>query len=185
MKFGGSSVASADRMKEVTELILSFPKKNNVIVLSAMGKTTNKVIVALVYILRTVDELGLDRSLIKDHLDKLEQLLNGIAVLKELTPRVRNYIVSFGECTSTRIFVAYLNKIGTKACQYDVFDIEATYLAVAKRVHGDWIRDPMIPIVTVGKVWKYVDGVLTCDPNIYSGAEPVPYLTFNRIESQQ
>jgi len=24
-----------------------------------------------------------------------------------------------------------------------------------------------------------VDGVLTCDPNIYSGAEPVPYLTFD------
>lgn len=29
------------------------------------------------------------------------------------------------------------------------------------------------------KVWKDVDGVLTCDPNIYSGAEPVPCLTFD------
>lgn len=28
------------------------------------------------------------------------------------------------------------------------------------------------------QVWKDVDGVLTCDPNIYSQAEPVPYLTF-------
>lgn len=28
------------------------------------------------------------------------------------------------------------------------------------------------------QVWKDVDGVLTCDPNIYSGAQPVPYLTF-------
>lgn len=27
-------------------------------------------------------------------------------------------------------------------------------------------------------MWKDVDGVLTCDPNIYSQAEPVPYLTF-------
>lgn len=24
-----------------------------------------------------------------------------------------------------------------------------------------------------------MDGVLTCDPNIYPGAEPVPYLTFD------
>ncbi|KVI09267.1 Aspartate/glutamate/uridylate kinase [Cynara cardunculus var. scolymus] len=247
MKFGGSSVASADRMKEVAELILSFPKENPVIVLSAMGKTTNKLIVAgekatncvsnvseideLSFVkelhYRTVDELGLDRSLIKDHLDKLERLLNGIAVLKELTPRARDYIVSFGECMSTRIFAAYLNKIGVKARQYDAFDIgfittddftnadilEATYPAVAKRLHGDWISDPAIPIVTgflgkgwrtsavttlgrggsdltattIGKglglreiqVWKDVDGVLTCDPNIYSGAEPVPYLTFD------
>ncbi|KAI3748173.1 hypothetical protein L6452_11088 [Arctium lappa] len=247
MKFGGSSVASADRMKEVAELILSFPKENPVIVLSAMGKTTNKLIVAgekatncvsnvseieeLSFVkelhYRTVDELGLDRSLIKDHLDKLERLLNGIAVLKELTPRARDYIVSFGECMSTRIFAAYLNKIGVKARQYDAFDIgfittddftnadilEATYPAVAKRLHGDWISDPAIPIVTgflgkgwrtcavttlgrggsdltattIGKglglreiqVWKDVDGVLTCDPNIYPGAEPVPYLTFD------
>ncbi|EOA33163.1 hypothetical protein CARUB_v100158420mg, partial [Capsella rubella] len=28
-------------------------------------------------------------------------------------------------------------------------------------------------------VWKDVDGVLTCDPNIYCGAQPVPHLTFD------
>ncbi|KAJ0668734.1 putative aspartate kinase [Helianthus annuus] len=84
MKFGGSSVASADRMKEVAELILSFPEENPLIVLSAMGKTTNKHIVAgekaascisdvseideLSFVkelhYRTVDELVLDRSII-------------------------------------------------------------------------------------------------------------------------
>ncbi|KAL8247211.1 hypothetical protein R6Q59_008427 [Mikania micrantha] len=246
MKFGGSSVASADRMKEVAELILSFPEENPVIVLSAMGKTTNKLILAgekaccvsdaseideLSFVkelhYRTVDELGLDRSIITDHLEKLERLLNGISALKELTPRSRDYLVSFGECMSTRIFAAYLNKIGAKARQYDAFDIgfittddftnadilEATYPAVANKLHGDWISDPAIPIVTgflgkgwrtcavttlgrggsdltattIGKglglreiqVWKDVDGVLTCDPNIYPGAEPVPYLTFD------
>ncbi|XP_023768428.1 aspartokinase 2, chloroplastic isoform X2 [Lactuca sativa] len=247
MKFGGSSVASAERMKEVADLILSFPEESPVIVLSAMGKTTNKLIAAgekaascvsivseideLAFLkelhYRTVEELGLEKTLIEDHLEKLERLLNGISVLKEFTPRARDYLVSFGECMSTRIFSAYLNKIGVKARQYDAFDIgfittddftnadilEATYPAVAKRLNGDWIRDPAIPIVTgflgkgwrtcavttlgrggsdltattIGKalglreiqVWKDVDGVLTCDPNIYSGAEPVPYLTFD------
>lgn len=29
------------------------------------------------------------------------------------------------------------------------------------------------------QVWKDVDGVLTCDPNIYPKAEPVPHLTFD------
>ena len=53
--------------------------------------------------------------------------------------------------------------------QYDTFDIgfittdefgnadilEATYPAVAKRLHGDWIQDPAIPVVTgfLGKVF--------------------------------
>lgn len=47
MKFGGSSVASAERMREVAELILSFPEERPVIVLSAMGKTTNKLLLVL------------------------------------------------------------------------------------------------------------------------------------------
>ena len=52
--------------------------------------------------------------------------------------------------------------------RYDTFDIgfittddfgnadilEATYPAVAKRLHGDWVQDPAIPAVTgfLGKV---------------------------------
>lgn len=248
MKFGGSSVASAERMREVAELILSFPNERPVIVLSAMGKTTNKLLLAgeqavscgvtnvdsieeLSFIKelhnRTVKELEVDESVIAKHLEELEQLLKGIAMMKELTPRTRDYLVSFGECMSTRIFAAYMNKNGAKARQYDAFKIgfittddftnadilEATYPAVAKSLHGDWISDPAIPIVTgflgkgwrscaittlgrggsdltattIGKalglseiqVWKDVDGVLTCDPNIYPHAEPVPYLTFD------
>ncbi|KAI3457775.1 hypothetical protein Pfo_014438 [Paulownia fortunei] len=248
MKFGGSSVASAERMREVGELILSFPEECPVIVLSAMGKTTNKLLLAgekavscgvsnvsdleeLTFIkdlhLRTADELGVERSIISKHLFELEQLLNGIAMMKEMTPRTKDHLVSFGECMSTRIFAAYLNKIGVKACQVYAFEIgfittddftnadilEATYLAVTKRLLEDWISDPAIPIVTgflgkgwksgavttlgrggsdltattIGKalglriiqVWKDVDGVLTCDPNIYPCPEPVPYLTFD------
>ncbi|KAF4390491.1 hypothetical protein F8388_005988 [Cannabis sativa] len=191
MKFGGSSVASAERIKEIAQLILSFPEENPIIVLSAMGKTTNNLLLAgekavgcgvsnaseikeLSFIKelhhRTVDELGVDRSVISEHLEELEQLLKGIAMMKELTLRTRDYLVSFGECMSTRIFAAYLNKIGVKARQYDAFDIgfittddftnadilEATYPAVAKRLHDDWIADPAIPVVTgfLGKGWK-------------------------------
>uniref|UniRef100_A0A0E0FYA3 Aspartokinase n=1 Tax=Oryza nivara TaxID=4536 RepID=A0A0E0FYA3_ORYNI len=234
MKFGGSSVSSAARMREVAGLILAFPEERPVVVLSAMGKTTNLLLLAgekavgcgVIRVseieewnlikdlhIKTVEELALPRSVIHTMLDELEQLLKGIAMMKELTLRTTDYLVSFGECMSTRIFAAYLNKIGVKARQYDAFDIgfittddfgnadilEATYPAVAKRLHGDWIRDPAIPIVTgfLGKGWKSgavttlgrggsdltattidVDGVLTCDPNIYPNATTVPYLTF-------
>ncbi|XP_057437593.1 aspartokinase 2, chloroplastic-like [Lotus japonicus] len=248
MKFGGSSVASAERMREVANLVLSFPEERPIVVLSAMGKTTNLLLLAgekavscgvtnadrideLSIIedlhLKTAEELGVDRILISKHLEELEQLLKGIAMMKELTPRTQDYLVSFGECMSTRIFAAYLNKLGVKARQYDAFEIgfittddftnadilEATYPAVAKRLHSDWVSDPAIPIITgflgkarkscavttlgrggsdltattIGKalglpeiqVWKDVDGVLTCDPNICPQAEPVPYLTFD------
>ncbi|KAK4785969.1 hypothetical protein SAY86_002658 [Trapa natans] len=248
MKFGGSSLASSERIREVADLICSFPNERPVIVLSAMGKTTNKLLLAgeravscgvtnvscideLSFIkdlhIRTANELGVDVSVIEEHLEDLEQLLKGIAMMKELTPRTKDYLVSFGECMSTRIFAAYMNTMGVKARQYDAFEIgfittddftnadilEATYPAVAKRLYDDWISDPAIPIVTgflgkgwkscavttlgrggsdltataIGKalglreiqVWKDVDGVLTCDPNIYPHAHPVPYLTFD------
>ena len=44
MKFGGSSLVSAERMRHVADLILGFPEENPIIVLSAMGKTTNKLL---------------------------------------------------------------------------------------------------------------------------------------------
>ncbi|RRT59774.1 hypothetical protein B296_00014361 [Ensete ventricosum] len=47
MKFGGSSVASVERMKEVADLILSFPEERPAIVLSAMGKTTNNLLLVI------------------------------------------------------------------------------------------------------------------------------------------
>ena len=47
MKFGGSSLASADRIREIANLILSFPDENPVIVLSAMGKTTNNLLLVM------------------------------------------------------------------------------------------------------------------------------------------
>lgn len=50
MKFGGSSVATAERMKEVAVLISSFPEERPVVVLSAMGKTTNKLIAVMFFI---------------------------------------------------------------------------------------------------------------------------------------
>ncbi|XP_010419903.1 PREDICTED: aspartokinase 1, chloroplastic-like [Camelina sativa] len=191
MKFGGSSVATAERMREVADLILTFPEESPVIVLSAMGKTTNNLLLAgekavccgvsnaseieeLSVIkelhLRTVKELKIDPSDILSYLEELEQLLKGIAMMKELTLRTRDYLVSFGECFSTRIFAAYLNKLGVKARQYDAFEIgfittddftngdilEATYPAVAKRLFEDWTHDPAVPIVTgfLGKGWK-------------------------------
>lgn len=49
MKFGGSLTQSADRMKEMAELVCSFPDgggESPVVVLSAMGNTTNNLLLA-------------------------------------------------------------------------------------------------------------------------------------------
>jgi phosphomannomutase len=43
-------------------------------------------------------------------------------MLRELTKRTRDYLVSFGERLSVRIASAYLNKIGVDAKFYDAWD---------------------------------------------------------------
>jgi aspartate kinase len=45
-KFGGSSVADAERMRNVAEIICSFPDELPCVVVSAMGKTTNLLLEA-------------------------------------------------------------------------------------------------------------------------------------------
>lgn len=57
------------------------------------------------------------------HFQELEQLLLGINMLQELTPRARDCLVSFGERLSTRIFAALLNKLGVAARQFDAYKI--------------------------------------------------------------
>ncbi|GAQ86748.1 aspartate kinase [Klebsormidium nitens] len=183
MKFGGSSVATAERMREVAKLVLSFPQENPIIVMSAMGKTTNLLLaggetattcgvkrapeieelrrIADLHN-RTCDELGIPRETVAELLEELSQLLTGISLMKELTLRTKDYLVSFGERMSTRIFAAYLNRIGTLARQYDAFDLgfvttddftngeilDATYPAVRKKLEDDFRERPAMPIVT-------------------------------------
>eukprot|EP00898_Chlorokybus_atmophyticus_P007665 jgi/Chlat1/78/Chrsp1S00209 len=183
MKFGGSSVATAHRMKEVANLVMSFRDERPIIVLSAMGKTTNALIRAgeqavehgydqdfLEESLTTVkqlhyttaDELGVSREVVKGLLEELTQLLTGVSLMRELTSRTLDYLVSFGERMSTRLFSAYLVTLGVMSKQHDAWDIgfittddftngdilPETYPAVAAALKPKADEPPHVPIVT-------------------------------------
>ena len=147
-KFGGSSVRDAERMREVAAIICSDALRHHlpVIVLSAMGKTTNNLLAAgeqaltcassacvggseaLAQVralhLSTCSELRLAPAAtaeVEELLKQLEQLLTGISLMQELTPRTSANLVSFGERLSTRIFAAFLTAQGVPAAQYDSF----------------------------------------------------------------
>ena len=137
MKFGGSSVANAERIKHVASIVKAYQEKRPVVVLSAMGDTTDHLLEAAdeavngkVDIERvaklhreTISVLGLDGTATEDLLKELNQLLTGISMLKELTKRTRDYLVSFGERLSVRIMAAYLKKEGVPARFYDAWDV--------------------------------------------------------------
>lgn len=132
MKFGGSSVADARCMRQVAELVRARLDQSPLVVLSAMGKTTNALFAmaraaeqgdlpGAMEILATVrghhraaaealfegrvpDDL--DLAFI-DHFGELELRLRGVALLRELSPRSLDAIAAFGERLSTLVFAAW------------------------------------------------------------------------------
>lgn len=141
-KFGGSSLANADRLLEVTKLVklqIAASEKKPIVVLSAMGPSTNELLEAgqkafLNGIVDTstvrnrayqaCDVLRLDKTDIVDPLlHTLEEILIGVKLIKELSPRTKDYLVSFGERLSVRIFAAHLRiNEGIPAEHVDAFD---------------------------------------------------------------
>ena len=189
MKFGGSSVANAERIKHVASIIRAYQDKRPAVVLSAMGDTTDHLLeaadkavegvvdVAGVAKLHedTAAELGINIDTIRALLDELKQLLTGISMLKEVSKRSRDYLVSFGERMSVRMMAAYLENEGIPAQYYDAWDVgfksDSNYMA-AELLDEVWETIPAalnayksgadnrIPIVT-GFIAKDAKGNIT------------------------
>ena len=189
MKFGGSSVANAERIKHVASIIKAYKDKRPVVVLSAMGDTTDHLLEAAdLAVTGVVDvkgvaklhedtaaELGVNIDTIKALLDELKQLLTGISMLKEISKRSRDYLVSFGERMSVRMMAAYLQKEGISSQFYDAWDIgfesDSNYMS-AELLDSVWDKIPnylngykngvenAIPIVT-GFIAKDSKGNIT------------------------
>ncbi|MCR5045786.1 MAG: aspartate kinase [Treponema sp.] len=137
MKFGGSSVANAERIKHVASIIQAYKEQRPVVVLSAMGDTTDHLLEAAdKALLGSVDisgveklhrdsaaELGVDFSPFEPLMQELKQLLTGISMIKELTKRTRDYLVSFGERLSVRMMASYLKSQNTPARFFDAWDL--------------------------------------------------------------
>lgn len=136
MKFGGSSLANAERIRRVASIIGGMAAERPIVVLSAMGDTTDDLLDAADTALKgvvsvdavaklhkeTAERLGVPLTEIDFLLDELRTLLTGISMLKELTPRSRDYLVSFGERLSVRLMASFLDGQGVRAKFYDAWD---------------------------------------------------------------
>ena len=146
MKFGGTSVGSPERMKEVTALVTKF-NEPVFVVLSAMSGTTNSLVEISDYLYKKnpdganevinrleqkydkhVDELyskdetkAATREFLKSEFDYLRSFT------KELfTSFEEKSIVAQGEMMSTNMVVNYMNEIGIKAVLLNALDFMRT-----------------------------------------------------------
>ena len=147
MKFGGSSLATADKIKNAVTIVKMWLDKSPVVVLSALGDTTDTLLetanqavggmvdmTAIREFHQTVaHELGVSVSEINTLCDELNTVLADIRLAKALTVKNQDYVVSFGERLSVRIFSAFANTVELKTKFYDAWDLGI----VTTGKHGD------------------------------------------------
>ena len=120
MKFGGSSLANADRIHHVTQLIkdqIALGYRPRAVICSAMGKTTNSLLSAGDFALEgrvnidaiktlhtaAFDEFDIAKNVREEVmalLNECEDMLNGVRLIQELSPKSLDQLVSYGESVS-------------------------------------------------------------------------------------
>jgi aspartate kinase len=132
-KFGGASVKDAEGVKNLAKIVQNYPQNNLLIVISAMGKMTNKLEeLAWAYIKgdeimhQLFDEIKnfhfeIIHTLFKDQKNPIyNEVANTFVEIEWLLEEEANdspsylydQIVSIGELISTKIVAAYLNLVG-------------------------------------------------------------------------
>lgn len=142
LKFGGSSLVSAEAMQRVRDVLIARRGKQRIVVCSAMGGVTNALIQiglkaaqgdssyeqlldALIERHRnTLNELGMDeraavRLELQEKFDRLRSLCSGIHLLEELSAKSMDQLVSFGERLAVPMVHAWLDLAGLKTRRVD------------------------------------------------------------------
>ena len=149
LKFGGTSVANAENINKVAGIIkAALPKDKTIIVISALGGITDMLLQCGAIAaksdqtykqllqeitqrhLTTIKELlplttqSSILSQVMQQCHEIEDVCNGVFLLKELSPRTKDKIVSYGELLSSQIISAYLSCSETKNAWVDNFCAE-------------------------------------------------------------
>jgi len=198
MKFGGTSLGDAERIRTAAKLVEERISRKPFVVVSAVGSSAGpdgskrkKVTDLLIQAARkavagdpfsgfsevqsrhneVLEDLGLPRDFVERELAEMNELLRGIYLIKELTPRTLDYVMSFGERISCKLLAAELGRRGIKAAGVDSYDLgfltDSNYsmarpLADAPRRIAELMaaRDEDV-VVTTGFIGKNAAGEIT------------------------
>jgi aspartate kinase len=135
MKFGGSSLESASAIERVAEIVRTRRRERPIVVVSAMAKTTDRLIEMAeaaaagkrLKAMRLFDVLwdfhdreapGMD-SVLDPLFHELSELLQGLSILGEMSPRARDAVMSYGERISSLIITELFKRAGLNAAHLD------------------------------------------------------------------
>jgi len=154
MKFGGTSVEDPAAIVRTAAIVAGrvAQGKHPVVVVSAMAKVTDQLLraaaaaasgdrtgalaissrlrsrhrdTACALVKNQANSAAL-QILIDQKFDSLDEILRGLAAILELTPRISDLIVSYGERISSRIVAAAFDELGIHGVHLDARDIIVT-----------------------------------------------------------
>ena len=182
MKFGGTSVEDPAAISRTASIVAGrvAQGKQPVVVVSALAKVTDQLLraasaaavgdrtgaLAISSRLRArhrdtavalVKDSATLVSLIDEKFDSLDEILRGLAAILELTPRISDLIVSYGERISSRIVAEAFQERGIAAVHVDAREIVITDSQFQKAVPQDDLiekraAEKLRPLVDQGKV---------------------------------
>jgi aspartate kinase len=154
MKFGGTSVEDPAAINRTASIVAGrvATGKRTVVVVSAMAKVTDQLLRAATAaakgdrtgalaissrlrarhrdtacaLVKTPTESSALCNLIEQKFDSLDEILRGLAAILELTPRISDLVVSYGERLSSRIIAAAFAERGINAAHVDARDVIVT-----------------------------------------------------------
>lgn len=181
MKFGGTSVGSAERIKKTAQIIKSRLGRKPVVVVSAVTKVTDMLVELarggsrseLIARVRKVhhdvlEGLGLETNLVESDLAELEKAAKGLG--KSADAKTQDLIQSFGERMSSKIVAAHLNDIGIAAKAFNSYEIgmitddnfgKAEPLEIAYKKLNESIKKQDVLMVITGFLGRTKEGDIT------------------------
>jgi aspartate kinase len=182
MKFGGTSVEDPTAIRRIAAIVAGRVAmgKQPVVVVSAMAKVTDQLLRAAetavqgdragaLAISSRLRSLHRDTAaalvknsaalvdLIDKEFDSLDEVLRGLAALHELTPRISDLIVSYGEVLSSRIVAAGFQEQGIDAAHADARQIIITDSQFQKAIPQDALierraQEKLLPLLAQEEV---------------------------------
>ena len=187
MKFGGSSVANREQIEKVMAIVRARHEQRPVVVSSAHKGITDLLIDSAKAAAkgdppddRAIDrqrtiahELGCEDGLLDGFYAEIRDLLRGIHLVRELSPRSLDYISSFGERMSVRCIADFFTREGLEARAYDAWTLGfitdanfgrarpvADYAARMRAAFSEQVPDGVVALVT-GFVGRTPSGEIT------------------------
>jgi aspartate kinase len=185
MKFGGTSVEDPAAIERTAAIVQSrvAQGKNPVVVVSAMARVTDQLLRAATCatlgdrtgalaissrlrsrhrdtaaaLVKNPEDAAALITLIDNKFDSLDEVLRGLAAILELTPRISDLIVSYGERISSLIVAAAFRERGMDAAHVDAREVIITDSEFQRAAPMDALieqraHELLVPLLKKGKV---------------------------------